>query len=193
LDTAALHDYLQDEGYPFPSARHYIQNAINVTRPDKILWGTDIPGLLTVATYRHLVRAAYEHTDFLSTGDQAKVLGGNAIKFMEQPNSERKIPLQSPPLPEPFVSRIATDRLTEFCIRAMTSVGMSEPDAQITADVLVRTDMRGIYTHGTVSLRRYIQLMRDGGIDPNAVPEVTAEGAGLGVDGCASGGRHGCQ
>ncbi len=84
--------------------------------------------------------------------------------------------MQSPPLPEPFVTRMAADRLTEFCIRAMASVDMSEPDAQITADVLVRTDMRGIYTHGTVSLRRYIQLMRDGGIDPNAVPEVTAEG-----------------
>ncbi|MEE2709550.1 MAG: amidohydrolase family protein [Gemmatimonadota bacterium] len=81
MDTAALPAYLQDEGYPFPSARRYIQNAVNVTGPDKILWGTDIPGLLTVATYRQLVRAAYEHTDFLSTGDQAKVLGGNAMKI----------------------------------------------------------------------------------------------------------------
>ena len=81
MDTAALPAYLQDEGYPFPSARRYIQNAIKITGPDKILWGTDIPGLLTVATYRQLVRAAYEHTDFLSTGDQAKVLGGNAMKI----------------------------------------------------------------------------------------------------------------
>ena len=80
MDTAALPAYLQDEGYPFPSARRYIQNAINVTGPDKILWGTDIPGLLTVATYHQLVRAAYDHTDFLSAGDQAKVLGGNTMK-----------------------------------------------------------------------------------------------------------------
>ena len=58
----------------------------------------------------------------------------------------------------------------------MTTVGLSETDARLTAEILVRTDKRGIYTHGTVSLRRYVQLMRDGGIDTKAVPEITGEG-----------------
>lgn len=79
LDTAALPAYLQDEGYPFPSARRYIRMAVDLVGPDKILWGTDVPGLLTVATYRQLVRLAYEHTDFLSPEDQAKILGLNAL------------------------------------------------------------------------------------------------------------------
>lgn len=84
---------------------------------------------------------------------------------------------KSPPLlPEPYVVRVARARLVDFCIRAMRTVGMSEADARITADVLVRTDMRGIYTHGVVSLRRYVRLMRDGGIDPRATPEIVAEG-----------------
>lgn len=58
----------------------------------------------------------------------------------------------------------------------MTTVGMTEADARITAGILVRTDMRGIFTHGTVSLRRYVQQMRDGGVNPRAVPQVTSEG-----------------
>lgn len=78
LDTAALPAYLQDEGYPFPSAKRYLETAVDIVGPDKILWGTDIPGLLTVATYPQLVRLAHEHTDFLSARDQAKILGINA-------------------------------------------------------------------------------------------------------------------
>ena len=58
----------------------------------------------------------------------------------------------------------------------MVEAGLSDRDARLTADVLVRTDMRGIFTHGTVALRRYVQLMRNGGIDVGAVPETTAEG-----------------
>ena len=66
--------------------------------------------------------------------------------------------------------------LADFCTAAMVEAGLSDRDARLTADVLVRTDMRGIHTHGTVALRRYVQLMRDGGIDVGAVPETTVEG-----------------
>ena len=58
----------------------------------------------------------------------------------------------------------------------MATAGLSQSDARRTADVLIRTDMRGIFTHGTVALRRYVLLMRDGGIDVTAVPEVTEQG-----------------
>lgn len=66
--------------------------------------------------------------------------------------------------------------LADFCVAAMVEAGLSRADAKRTADMLIRTDMRGIFTHGTVSLRRYVQLMRDGGIDVRAVPETTDEG-----------------
>ena len=58
----------------------------------------------------------------------------------------------------------------------MAEAGLSNADARLTADVLIRTDMRGIFTHGTVALRRYVQLMRDGGIDTGAAPSITEEG-----------------
>lgn len=79
-------------------------------------------------------------------------------------------------LPEPFITRIDRDELVRFCHGTLRSVNMTDADALTTSDVLVRTDMRGIYTHGTLSLRRYVQLMRDGGIDPTAIPEVANEG-----------------
>jgi ureidoglycolate dehydrogenase (NAD+) len=81
-----------------------------------------------------------------------------------------------PSLSAPFVLRTPAEPLIDFCSAAMTEVGLSSKDARGTAELLTRTDMRGIYTHGTVSLRRYVQLMRDGGIDTKAVPEITDEG-----------------
>ena len=84
--------------------------------------------------------------------------------------------MPTPPLREPYVTRVDESALTSFCLEALSTTGMSPEDARVTADVLVRTDMRGISTHGTVSLRRYIVLMMNGGIDPAAVPEITDEG-----------------
>ncbi|MBM3262594.1 MAG: amidohydrolase [candidate division Zixibacteria bacterium] len=78
LDTAALPAYLDHEGYPYPSARRYLQAAVDWVGPEHILWGTDVPGLLTVATYKQLVATGWAHTDFLSREDQAKIMGLNA-------------------------------------------------------------------------------------------------------------------
>jgi predicted TIM-barrel fold metal-dependent hydrolase len=44
------------------------------------MWGTDVPGLLSHATYPQLVKLARLHTQFLSTDEQAKVLGGTAMQ-----------------------------------------------------------------------------------------------------------------
>lgn len=84
LDTAALPAYLVDEGYPFSSARRYIQMAVDLVGPDKIMWGTDVPGLLTVATYRQLVELGRVHTDFLSAEEQKKIMGLNAAEVYGQ-------------------------------------------------------------------------------------------------------------
>ena len=75
-----------------------------------------------------------------------------------------------------YVLRTPPEPLADFCIGAMAEAGLSGADARLAADVLIRTDMRGIFTHGTVALRRYVQLMRDGGIDVGAISEITAEG-----------------
>ena len=82
------------------------------------------------------------------------------------------------------------ERIKRFCARALQSVGMSEDDARIAAEVLVTADIRGTKTHGTLGLRNYIRQMREGGADPRAEIEVVSDGptwaiidghAGMGV------------
>ena len=78
FDTASLPAYFQDEGDPFPSCRDYIERAVDLVGPEKIMWGSDIPGNLRVCSYVRLAELAHSHTDFLSVEEQALVLGGNA-------------------------------------------------------------------------------------------------------------------
>ena len=54
--------------------------AVDLVGANKIMWGTDVPGLLTVATYRQLVDLGWAHTDFLSSEDQEKIMGLNAAE-----------------------------------------------------------------------------------------------------------------
>ena len=77
--------------------------------------------------------------------------------------------------------RVASENLTAFCVEALSKVGMREDDACVAADVLVTTDMMGVFTHGTKNLSRYIRRLRAGGLDPRAVPEVVKEGASWAV------------
>lgn len=72
--------------------------------------------------------------------------------------------------------RIHPDQLRQFCVEALTSVGVNETDARATADVLVTTDTWGIFTHGTKNLRGYIRRLRGGGLGARAVPKVVKEG-----------------
>lgn len=72
--------------------------------------------------------------------------------------------------------RILPQTLKSFCVEALVRAGMRERDAGIAAEVLVTTDTWGTYTHGTNHLRNYVNKIKAGGIDPQAVPEVIAEG-----------------
>jgi predicted TIM-barrel fold metal-dependent hydrolase len=78
FDCSALPYYLIDESFPFPTVGRYLKLAIERIGPSRIMWGTDIPALLTVLTYPQLVKMARVHTAFLSEGEQDLVLSKNA-------------------------------------------------------------------------------------------------------------------
>ena len=62
-------------------------------------------------------------------------------------------------------------RLTDFAAKALQKVGIPEEDAQITARILVATDLRGIDSHGVAHLVPfYIRWIKDGLI--NVKPQV---------------------
>ena len=74
------------------------------------------------------------------------------------------------------MSKIKLDRLRNFAVSALVSIGMSETDANTTADVLVTTDTFGVLTHGTKNLCGYIEKMKAGGLDAKAEPSIEREG-----------------
>jgi predicted TIM-barrel fold metal-dependent hydrolase len=78
FDTASLPAYVAHEGFPFPSAGRYLRMAVERIGPGKVMWGTDIPALLSFATYLQLVQSFRSHLQFLPSEDQALVFGGNA-------------------------------------------------------------------------------------------------------------------
>ena len=67
--------------------------------------------------------------------------------------------------------------LRDFCRTLLEHEGMSVIDAQIAAEVLVRTDLRGVHSHGVRHLPNYIKRIQAGGIDPTAKFEVIQETA----------------
>lgn len=59
----------------------------------------------------------------------------------------------------------------------MTRAGVPDRDAQMLADVLVTTDMRGVHSHGVVRLANYLDCLRSGGIKSAAEPITLKESA----------------
>ena len=80
FDCAALPAYVAEEGYPFPTAGRYLRTAIERIGSDKVMWGSDLPGMLVHATYPQLVKLGELHTQFLSASERELVMGGNALR-----------------------------------------------------------------------------------------------------------------
>jgi ureidoglycolate dehydrogenase (NAD+) len=88
--------------------------------------------------------------------------------------------------------RISPEKLTKFCVSALTETGLTPQNAQVVADVLVMTDSWGTFSHGTGALANYVNTMQAGGIKSCAIPEVVAGGTGWAiVDGHSSMGMLG--
>lgn len=73
---------------------------------------------------------------------------------------------------------IKLNDLKKFCKEVLIKEGMSEAEAEITADVLTETDGYGTHSHGTKNLHNYIRKMRVGGINIDGNYKVITEGPG---------------
>ena len=76
---------------------------------------------------------------------------------------------------------ISIESLTNFCITALTKVGMSRADAETTANSLVTTDAMGVFTHGTKLLGGYLNRLKGGGYRATAAPRIEREGPGWAI------------
>lgn len=70
----------------------------------------------------------------------------------------------------------AIDDLKSYIIRYLLRWELSEEDAQMTADVLISADMRGVDSHGVIRLKSYYgSRLARGLIDPRATLSVVKE------------------
>jgi LDH2 family malate/lactate/ureidoglycolate dehydrogenase len=72
--------------------------------------------------------------------------------------------------------KVDIKKYEDFCRKACLKAGLSEEAARETARILVRTDMLGIVTHGTMGLYSYLERVVEGKIKANAKPEIVSEG-----------------
>jgi len=63
-------------------------------------------------------------------------------------------------------ARLGTERLIDFTQRAFLQAGTSEDNASLIADLLVQTDLRGVFSHGTRQLDGYTQMIMDQKVNP---------------------------
>lgn len=77
FDLAALCLNSKPEVFPYPAARGYVLDAVNIAGADRLLWGSDMPSAMTRDTYRHFIDFIALHPG-LSAADREKILGGNA-------------------------------------------------------------------------------------------------------------------
>jgi L-2-hydroxycarboxylate dehydrogenase (NAD+) len=66
-------------------------------------------------------------------------------------------------------------KLAKFCTEVFVKLGVPRKDAQVTSDVLVASDLRGIPSHGVARLMRYVEGIRKGTILPKVKPKIIKE------------------
>jgi len=68
-------------------------------------------------------------------------------------------------VPKEFI-RVIPDVMREFISEAFQKAGTSEADAAHIARLLVLTDLRGVFSHGTQQTPGYVGMMLDGKVNP---------------------------
>lgn len=77
FDLAALCLNSSPEEFPYPTARGYVRDAVDIVGADRLLWGSDMPSAMTRDSYRHFIDFIALHPG-LGEGDREKILCGNA-------------------------------------------------------------------------------------------------------------------
>jgi LDH2 family malate/lactate/ureidoglycolate dehydrogenase len=73
--------------------------------------------------------------------------------------------------------RVDAQRLRAFTASALVGAGATEDDAAVAAHVLVRTDLRGVHSHGVQTLPIHVRNLQDGGTTSPATPTTVRESA----------------
>jgi len=78
-------------------------------------------------------------------------------------------------IPPPRGIRVPAEELRTFTVALFEKVGTSRADAELLANLLVQTDMRGLFSHGTKEAPRYINQILEGKVNPKPNIRVVNE------------------
>ncbi|MDP6111711.1 MAG: Ldh family oxidoreductase [Planctomycetota bacterium] len=77
-------------------------------------------------------------------------------------------------LPKEF-TRVSVEDLTKLTREIYLKVGMSDEDATVITDLLVHTDLRGVFSHGTRQTRTYATHVLNGNMNPTPELKIVQE------------------
>lgn len=77
LDTSTLPEYFTEE-YPFTEAVNYVLKAYNYIGPEKLMWASDYPGMLKLATLNQLINYVLVGCKEIPAHHLDRIMGLNA-------------------------------------------------------------------------------------------------------------------
>ena len=83
IDIASLPALFGDHEYPYPEAQRYLKMVYETLGSTRLLWGSDIPGILSQITYRQCLDLVKRNCSFLSPEEKKNILGENAKKLFK--------------------------------------------------------------------------------------------------------------
>jgi len=83
LELSALPYFFSVDRYPYSRARECIRQAVEEVGGQKIMWGSDYPGILMNCSYRETLDLVREGCDFLSTQEKKMILGETAAQVFK--------------------------------------------------------------------------------------------------------------
>lgn len=83
-------------------------------------------------------------------------------------------------IPENCV-RVREDTLRSFSIEVLLAVGMGESRAHMLSDLMLQSDLRGVFSHGTSFLPEYADLMFQRKVNPRPDPRLSKDTGAMAV------------
>jgi L-2-hydroxycarboxylate dehydrogenase (NAD+) len=92
------------------------------------------------------------------------------------PVRRKALLMNIPPSPRDAL-HVPAPKIRAYVAALFEAVGMPGEDAALLAELLVRNDLRGVFSHGTRQVPAYVDHFRAGRLNPRPRPEVVAETA----------------
>ena len=72
------------DAFPSPIGQRYVRRALDTLGASRLIWGSDMPGMLNTITYQQALDFIAVRCEFLSSAERDLILGANALAVYQQ-------------------------------------------------------------------------------------------------------------